>query len=82
MKSEANWLRHRDSKADSAEDLGVDLELVEITNAARVPTIQTRKAVFWQVSETRSFAGSMLLGMTFVLIRLIAKEDDRETHQA
>ncbi|MDH2327029.1 transporter substrate-binding domain-containing protein [Cereibacter sp. SYSU M97828] len=27
-----------------AEDLGVDLELVEITNAARVPTIQTGKA--------------------------------------
>jgi polar amino acid transport system substrate-binding protein len=27
-----------------AHDMGVDLELVEITNAARVPTIQTRKA--------------------------------------
>ncbi|MGH6763958.1 MAG: transporter substrate-binding domain-containing protein [Phyllobacterium sp.] len=27
-----------------AEDLGVDLELVEITNAARVPTVQTGKA--------------------------------------
>ena len=27
-----------------AKDLGVQLELVEITNAARVPTIQTRKA--------------------------------------
>lgn len=27
-----------------AADLGVELELVEITNAARVPTIQTRKA--------------------------------------
>lgn len=27
-----------------AEDLGVELELVEITNAARVPTIQTGKA--------------------------------------
>jgi len=27
-----------------AEDLGVELELLEITNAARVPTIQTRKA--------------------------------------
>ena len=25
-----------------ARDLGVDLDLVEITNAARVPTIQTR----------------------------------------
>jgi polar amino acid transport system substrate-binding protein len=27
-----------------AKDLGVELELVQITNAARVPTIQTRKA--------------------------------------
>ncbi|MBP2229572.1 polar amino acid transport system substrate-binding protein [Azospirillum agricola] len=27
-----------------AKDMGVELELVEITNAARVPTIQTRKA--------------------------------------
>ncbi|WP_298371694.1 transporter substrate-binding domain-containing protein [Azospirillum sp.] len=27
-----------------ARDMGVELELVEITNAARVPTIQTRKA--------------------------------------
>ena len=27
-----------------AHDMGVELELVEITNAARVPTIQTRKA--------------------------------------
>jgi polar amino acid transport system substrate-binding protein len=27
-----------------AKDMGVDLEIVEITNAARVPTIQTRKA--------------------------------------
>ena len=27
-----------------AKDLGVQLELIEITNAARVPTIQTRKA--------------------------------------
>jgi polar amino acid transport system substrate-binding protein len=27
-----------------AQDMGVELELVEITNAARVPTIQTRKA--------------------------------------
>ncbi|MFD1628068.1 transporter substrate-binding domain-containing protein [Azospirillum griseum] len=27
-----------------AKDMGVELELVEITNAARVPTVQTRKA--------------------------------------